>query len=337
MKVTITKLLADNLLSLNWRNNELVDWVSGGVVYKLTGEIKKPYYCGFGYRFDEAVTSKNGVYSVIYERLGTKALLLKEGKLLREINRSYYCADVYEYPAAFIELPNGKTILAHCPKTYGRIDFEDVESGEILTDIPERDPVGFFHSRFKVSDSGKGLLSRGWVWQPLDFVRLYDVEDCLNNPLLLDKYGLIPDSSTEVCAGDFITDNLILLGTSDEVSRNYGDEDYDEDEDLLPPKTIGVWDTTTEKIITKFKTADKGLNLIVINETYAWDVYRYPKLINIKTGEIEASYQDIDCGECYSSIIHHCIDNMPNITFSKALRALAIGFKGEIYVLQFEE
>ncbi len=338
MKVTRKQLLADNLQSLNWRKDELVDWISGGVIYKLTGEIiKKEYFLGFGYRFDAAKTSKNGIYAVVYEHSGTKALLLKNGELLRELNRSYYCAEVYEYPIEFFEHANGKTLLIHCPKEYGRIEFEDAESGEILTDTLGRNPIGLFHSRLKVSASNTLLLSRGWVWHPLEFVKMYNIDDCLKNPLLLDGHGQLPHSSTEVCAGDFISDNLILLGTSDELSYNYGDEDYDAEEDLLPPKHIGIWDITEEKIISRFNAFDKGLNLIVINENYAWDIYRYPKLINISSGIIELKFEDIDSSTESSPIKKSPIGYNSYFSYNDAFKTLAIGNKNKIELLQFME
>ena len=44
------------------------------------------------YRFDAACVSPSGGYAVIYERLGTKGLLLRDGVIVREIDRSFYHA-----------------------------------------------------------------------------------------------------------------------------------------------------------------------------------------------------------------------------------------------------
>jgi hypothetical protein len=44
----------------------------------------------YGYRFDAATASPDGRFAVIYERLGTKGLLLDDGQIVRELDRSFY-------------------------------------------------------------------------------------------------------------------------------------------------------------------------------------------------------------------------------------------------------
>ena len=95
--ITEKVLPGKNVRSLTWSKNELIDWVAGGSRYRLDGSAFDSRIC-YAYRFDAAVASPNGQFAVIYERLGTKGLVLHEGKVLREINRSFYHADVYEYP-----------------------------------------------------------------------------------------------------------------------------------------------------------------------------------------------------------------------------------------------
>jgi len=108
-------LQTNGLMTISWLKDRVIDWGNSGRQYLLNGQVQElgGYY--FSFPFDSAITSDNGVYSAIYQNLGTKGLLLKNGKILREINRSYYQADVYEYPIAFATLKNGKTYLIHCP------------------------------------------------------------------------------------------------------------------------------------------------------------------------------------------------------------------------------
>src|SRR5688500_12722359 len=87
--------------SLCWLDDKLIDYVGGIASIDLAGNISSPRI-NFAYRFDGAVVSPDGRYSVIFERYGTKALLLHDDKVHRELNRSFYCADVYEYPITFI-------------------------------------------------------------------------------------------------------------------------------------------------------------------------------------------------------------------------------------------
>ena len=53
--------------SLNWRGDELVDWVGGGRSFALDGTEQRAnvYYA---YRFDAAVASPDGRFAVIYKQ-----------------------------------------------------------------------------------------------------------------------------------------------------------------------------------------------------------------------------------------------------------------------------
>ena len=152
------------LQTICWVDNTIVDYASAGKKYTLDGQVKELYKYTFGFG-DTAITSSDGQYAFIYQKLGTKGLLLKNGDILREINRSYYCAEVYEYPAAFVTIDN-RTFLVHCPMKYCRLDFEDVETGQIVTDDQDRNPSDYFHSRLEISPNGKYLMSKGWFWHP---------------------------------------------------------------------------------------------------------------------------------------------------------------------------
>ena len=91
--------VSSEVKSLCWAGESLVDWAAGGITFHLDGKIEpRPVY--YAHPFNSAVTSPCGTYAVIYERLGTKGVLLKRGKVLRELNRSYYHASAYEYPVA---------------------------------------------------------------------------------------------------------------------------------------------------------------------------------------------------------------------------------------------
>jgi hypothetical protein len=68
---------APGIRSLCWRGDELVDWVGGGRAFTLDGTERRASV-RYAYRFDAATASRDGRVAVIYERLGTKGLLLKE-------------------------------------------------------------------------------------------------------------------------------------------------------------------------------------------------------------------------------------------------------------------
>ena len=118
--------------SLCWHGDELIDLAGGGTRFGMDGS-SVPAVINWAYRFDSAIISYDGTYRIIYERLGTKGLVLRGNKCLREINRSFYQAHAYEYPVAILNLSDGAVGLAHCPEEYNRLEIEEIESGKKLT------------------------------------------------------------------------------------------------------------------------------------------------------------------------------------------------------------
>jgi hypothetical protein len=198
----------------------LVDWISGGRAFALDGTERRGVgHYGY-YRFDAATASPDGRFAVIYERLGTKGLLLHNGKVLRELNRSFYHADAYEYPVALFDGPDGRLLLAHCPEDYCRIELEEAETGRALTACTERMPGDFFHSRLAASPCGKRLLSAGWVWHPWGAVVCFDIALALTDPHHLDRIDHLPYSGG-VCLAEersacWLNDDRIAVAASDE-------------------------------------------------------------------------------------------------------------------------
>lgn len=95
--------------SLTWCGDALVDWVSGGNVFHLDGRRKEPRI-SWGFPFDAACATEDGEYAVIYQRTGTKGLLLREGKIVRELNRSYYHAHAGETVTQWEDLDTGTQV-----------------------------------------------------------------------------------------------------------------------------------------------------------------------------------------------------------------------------------
>jgi len=174
--------------SLVWRGDELVDWVGGQCIYRLDGSIEDSRV-RYAYRFDNAISSPSGRWALIFETLGTKALLLDQGKIVREINRSLYHANVYGYPAAFLILPDGREGLLHCPKDYCQLDIEDLATGEVLTKSQDRDPKDVFHGRLVISPDSSYFMSAGWIWHPADVVAIDKVRAFTEDPTLVDSLG----------------------------------------------------------------------------------------------------------------------------------------------------
>lgn len=92
--------------TLNWFGDDLVDLADGGRRYRLDGTTTDSNLGWGGPDFDFAVVSPSGRHAALGQRLGTKCLLLEiknaRPHLLRELNRSYYQSNMYEYPVAFV-------------------------------------------------------------------------------------------------------------------------------------------------------------------------------------------------------------------------------------------
>jgi hypothetical protein len=314
--------------TISWTNNYLIDWANSGRQYFPNGETKEIGSYHFAFSFDSAITSEDGVYAVIYKKLGTKGLLLKNGQILREINRSYYQAEVYEYPIAFAKLKDGRNILIHCPEDYCRLDFEEVETGKRLTNHIDRKPSDFFHSRLEVSPDNKTILSKGWAWHPFDFVEVFDIEECIENPLALDKSKHNPDVDAEISSASFITNDLILIG-----AHNDTEPFNHEPSDKLKNGQLAVWNIKTNEIFGIITpNFNFGGHIYIIDETFAWDLYSHPKIFNFMTGQIVEELKDIESGNQVSSIIHH-LDNLPTILFNRQTKQIAISKDNKIEIL----
>lgn len=310
-------LRTDYLQTIDWLGDSLVDWTSGGQQYGIDGTKREGSSHACAYGFDASLTSPDGQYVFVYHRLGTKGLLLRNGTLLREVNRSYYHADSYEYPAAFVEV-NGVTYLLHCPLSYRRLDFEAVETGVLVTDVPGRDPQDFFHARLTVSPDQRNLLVNGWVWHPRDLAQVYNIADCLANPLLLDQGGLEASFGTEVNTASFIDDHTILIGASAEEPFD------DERAPLLPPLHLAIWYFRSGELSTAVPVEAPFGNLFAIDSERAWDLYRYPKIIGLRTGKVLASAENIFSGTQSSAIAPADPKEFPQLKFDRRSGRIAI-------------
>ncbi len=323
---------AQNVQSLCWYREELVDWVGGGVRYGLDGAVT-PRHVVYSYKFDRAVTSPNGQYAVIYEVLGTKGLVLKDGKILREINRSFYHADVYEYPVVLFDLPDGRTVLAHCPDDYNKLEVEDAETGERLTERSS-ETADFFHSRLSVSPNGKYLMSAGWYWHPLDLVSFYDIQQVLASPALLDaeldrdlRVGM-----TEIHSAAFADAETVVFASAD---LYFDEPDVDEEDKakfVLQPDQIGCYSLSEKRFLTLAPLAESLGTLMPIGDCVL-GFYEHPKLVEVASGEIVARWLDLKTGNQNGSIGRN-LDQLPPLALDPAKKRFAMADGEQITIIQ---
>lgn len=313
--------------TISWRRNDLVDWALGE---KLHGDGAWPdLRVTYSFNFDAAITSADGQYALLFVKQGTKGLLLKNGNMLREVNRSYYQAGVYEYPAAFFVASNGRSYLVHCPEAYCQLDFEDVETGEVITRVEGRNPDDYFYSRLEVSADNKWLISKGWVWHPWDMVVAFDIEACMQNPLLLDSARKNPDVNAEVGVAGFISPHEVLIGA---IGDGELMDDEAENADVLRPGQLAIWNLETDQLSAPVTVQGPFGNIFPIDDTCTWDLAGSPRIINYRTGEVVDQLPEFPVSAQASSIIHHI--EAPQITYHRGLNTVAVVTKdGKVALL----
>ncbi len=323
---------AKGVRSLCWQGDELVDWVSGGNRYSLDGTSSRAYV-NYGYRFDRAAVSPDGQYAVIYEGLGTKGLLLKNGEILREINRSYYHADVYGYPIVLFNLPDRRTVLAHCPEEYNRLEIEDVETGKCLTKR-SGETADFFQSRLSVSPDGRYLMSAGWIWHPFEYVLVFDVEQVLARPELLDAEPdwSLTGSRAEIHSVAFVDAETALFDSTDSYYADDDEDEKDKNKFTLRPDQLGHYSFREKRYLT-IAPLGEPLGTMMPCGDFVVGFYKHPKLVKIATGEIVARWPDLETENHYGSI-DTGLSKMPPLALDPANKRFAVADAEKITVIQ---
>lgn len=315
--------------SLCWNSDSLIDWAAGNRIIHLNGKVEDPHV-NWAYRFDAAVTSPSGRYAVIYERLGTKGLILDRGNLLREINRSFYCADVYEYPIVLFQHPDGRELIAHCPEEYNQVEIEETATGKRLTNVPDRKPEDFFHSRLAVSPGSTRLLSAGWVWHPFNSACIWNIAEGLKDSKTLDiAREPLQTTRTEISSAAFVDDDRILINSSTDADH-FGDKG---DSPFLPG-CLGLFNLASNAFEALVKTEENVGSMMWLGDHHVIGLYETPKLFDLRTGRVIFRWPDIPTGTQNSSIIHH-VPPLPPIAADPAGKRFAVALKDCIVVIQF--
>lgn len=290
----------------------------------------------YPYRFDAAKVSPDGRFAVIYERLGTKGVLVDNGKIVREINRSYYFAGEYEYPVALFNDPTGRLVLAHCPDEYCRIELDDVVTGCRLTVSHNRKPQDFFHSRLTASPNGCRILSAGWMWHPWNAVVSFDFERAIADPTHLDRGDpMEPRSGYEEGSACWLDEDMIAVsGTGDEENL---DDERKEDGSNLCPRGVAVYDVRKNACLRAFQLDEPPGTLVAVDRNHILSLYRHPKLINLEAGVVVHVWDELNSGLQCSSILQGLDDEAipPPMAFDPIAKRFAIATKDTIEIIQF--
>lgn len=324
---------AKDVRSLCWDGNTLIDWVTGGNRYHLDGQFE-PRHVAYSYVFDAATVSPSGEYAAIYAKLGTKGLILHQGKIIREIERSSYYANAYEYPITLFRLSNGQEVLAHCPEHYNQLEIDDLATGERLTSLETRKPSDFFFSRLVANIEGSFLFSAGWHWQPVDHIKVFDVGKALKAASHLDGKGLDLDTWADHSSACFLDNNQLVVALSEQIYE--GDDEVanpDEKKDRPPFSEVRVFDLNEIKLVSTILPDAMLGTLMPVGKRHDIGFHEYPKLFDLQTGKVVQRWPHIESGEQKSSIIWG-INTLPAMAFDAANWRFAVAGDSEIKVVQ---
>jgi hypothetical protein len=273
--------------SLLWDGDNLVDFAAGPDRWHADGTADIPFVRRvYGGPFDHAVVSPSGRFRVVYAERGTKALLLDEsGDIVRELNRSYYHAEDFDYPIALAEV-DGREVVVHCPEHYNVLEVEDAATGERLTE-GRRSPIDVFHSRLSASPDGRRLLVAGWVWQPYGECVVLDLERALSEASALDESTFLPVCS-EVESACWLDNDLIAVAASSE-------EPPDQECDKLGQGQLGVW-SIREAGWRHRSAVSHPIGTMLACGTSIVSLYEHPRLLEPTTAALIAEWPEVDAG-----------------------------------------
>jgi hypothetical protein len=332
-----TRIAASGVRSLVWRGDQLVDWVRGGDAWTLDGaHFDAQRSWGYG-RFDAAVGWRE--WAVVYERCGTAALLLRSGTIARELHRSPYHADAYEYPVCLGPGPGGRPLLIHCPDSYDRIDIEDLVSGERLTGGVDRSPADFFHSRLALSPGGTRLVSAGWVWHPWDAVVWFDLAAALADPTVLDRLDGSPELSRNVCLAEesgaaWLDDRRLLVVGSGEAEdpEEAAATDREHPGPRLRPCGLAIYDLEVKNYVAAAPGVRPLGTVMPLGAHHLVAFHQHPRLVALATGEVLREWPDLSSGTQVSSILWN--KPVPPLALDRERRRFAVADDEAIHVVE---
>ncbi|MGC2508419.1 MAG: hypothetical protein WA369_17320 [Candidatus Acidiferrales bacterium] len=195
--------------TLVWDGDELLD-VTNGQRAHADGPPALSRF-NMTYQFDRAISLRSGAthWAVAYTNRNTKALLMKNGTIDRELNRSFYCANDYDYPISIGPAASGGVLVAHCPHAFNLLEIEDAETGATLDSLESE--AMEFHSRLSFSPDGRFLSDAGWFWHPLSGAAVFQTVSGDGGSLQFDRNPVFRTEFSETHE----LDSMAFLGNTE--------------------------------------------------------------------------------------------------------------------------
>jgi hypothetical protein len=309
--------------SLIWDGDALVDPAGGFHRWHVDGTEQSGGYATWYEKFDRALKGP-GNLRLLLETLGTAAVLIDGTSQIRQVHRSVYHANDYEYPAAFWPVDENTVRIIHCPDEYNILHIDDVRTGHRLTSRSTKS-IDMFHSRLCVDASNRYLMSAGWVWHPYNTLQLYDLETAIADPTHLDSRGLtMPYINAEVDSAAFLGDSVVVSTTEE--------EQLDDPDENVGPMALGVFrigEQTWQNISVLNEPTGP---MMPIDDQYVVAFHESPRVINVTSGEMVHRWHDIQCGKAIGPITR---TPYPTISFAPNGSGFAVVERDRIVAVRF--
>jgi hypothetical protein len=281
-----------DVLPLAWDEDDLVEPMTGRRIALDQPLARRAF--SLGYPFDRTLCARglDAFWTLAYDNRGTKAVLYKNWKEHRELNRSYYFAKTFDYPIALTSINNGRVVIVHCPNSYDTVEVEDAETGEMLG--KKKSDKMEFQSRFSMSEDGRFLVSAGWFWHPLGAAWLCPISAIIGTDEHCEaEVGF--SFGSEIDAAAFLGNDHIVVTSTSEVVNN------DVPISGLGPLQLGVWSIPDSKWVSVVPLQEATGSIMPWKE-WVISFHEHPKAIELATGKVVHVWNQLDSGIQIGSI-----------------------------------
>jgi hypothetical protein len=215
---------------------------------------------------------------------------LKNGSVHRELNRSYYCAEAYDYPIAIGADVAGRVVIIHCPNKFDLLEIENGKTGAVLDSLKSKDIE--FHSRLNLSADGHWLIDAGWIWHPWCGAVVFEISQADDGTSRFTKnaaFSMAFSAKNEIDSVAFLGNTRLVVSS---VSDYLGEEP---EPGSLCPKQLGIWSLTERRWESKVDLSEPAGMLMPWIE-WVVSFYDHPKLIELATGRVVYRWDNICSG-----------------------------------------
>lgn len=288
----IRQIACREISTLAWDGDNLIDATSNLRIHLDGTRTNRLFNIGYPFDRGQALRTPETLWTIAYENRGTKAALLKNGRIHRELNRSFNCAKAFDYPLAIAEASPGRAVIIHCPHSYDTVEFEDAETGEMLA---SRKSDGMeFHSRLAVSPDARNLISAGWFWHPICGLWLCTIRDSQRDEID-PSHDFAFSFGAEIDSAAFLGNDRIVVSTNAEVVNE------EVPANGLGPLHLGVWSIANRRWESTVPI-NEPTGLMMPWREWVVSFHDHPKAIELATGSVVQTWDLLYSGRQVGAI-----------------------------------